>query len=211
MNTYIKLYIIFWVILTIICLILLIKERKNIILFKKDYVLFLCKKWKIFLFLLAVIWFCYISTLWYDPSWDIPETIIMSLMTFYFAPYSAWIFYRFYKWLNKSKKELYIAIILMFFSAGWFYDVYSMIFLLWYYPIEMAISNLWISPFFYIFWWAMWNLDYSKKDWAIFVYTKKEWINFKWEKWNFLKIFIYTLPIILFIVFIFWYFIYISK
>lgn len=207
MSIYIKLYIIFWLILTIIWLILLIKERKNIILFKRDYVLFLFKKWKIILFLIATISLSYISTLWFDPSWDIPETIIMSLMTLYFAPYSAWIFYRYYKWINKSKKEFYIAIILMFFSACWFYDIYAMIFLMWYYP-PMAFSNLWLSPFFYIFAWMMWNLDYSKKDWVIFVYSKREWVKFKWEQWNFWKIFIYTLPIILFMVFIFWYFIF---
>lgn len=206
MSIYIKLYIIFWLILTLIWLILLIKERKNIIIFKKDYILFLYKKWKIILFLIATISLSYISTLWYDPSWDIPETIIMSLMTLYFAPYSTWIFYRFYRWINKSKLEFYIAIILMFFSSCWFYDIYAMIFLMWYYP-PMAFPNLWLSPFFYIFAWIMWNLDYSKKDWVIFTYAKNEWINYKWEKWNFLKIFIYTLPIIIFMCFIFWYFI----
>lgn len=209
MNIFIKLYILFYLILTIIWIILIKKNKQEIILFKKDYFLFLFKKWKIILFLIATIGLSYISTLWYDPSWDIQETIIMSLLTFYFSPYSVWIIYRFYKWITKSKIELYISIILMLFSACWFYDIYAMIFLLWYYP-PMAFSNLFLSPFFYLFAWIMWSLDYSKKDWVIFTYTKKEWICFKWEKWNFWKVFIYILPIILFMVFIFGYFILIN-
>lgn len=88
MNTYIKLYLISWLILTLIWSILILKERKNIIFFKNDYVLFLLKKWKIILFLIATISLSYISTLWFDPSWDILETVIMSLMTLYFSPYS---------------------------------------------------------------------------------------------------------------------------
>jgi hypothetical protein len=209
MNIYIRTYIFFWLVSTLIWVILLIKERKNIILLKKDYVLFLFKKWKVTTFLIATISLNYISTLWYDPTWDIPETIIMSILTFYFSPYSAWIFYRYYKWINKSKIELFISIILMFFSSCWFYDVYVMIFLLWYYP-ETAFVNISLSPYFYIFAWIMWNLDYSKKDWVIFIFTKKEWINFKCEKWNFWKIFFYTLPFIIFMTIVFWFFIYLN-
>ncbi len=209
MNIYITLYIIFWLILTITWFILIIKERKNIILFKKDYVLFLLKKWKIVLFLIAMIGLSYISTLWFDPSWDIPETIVMSIMTFYFSPYSVWTIYRYFKWFHKSNIELYIAVILLFFISCWFYDAYSALFLLGHYP-PMAFSNIWLSPFFYIFAGMLWSLDYSKDKWAIFVYTSPEWIDFKWERKSFYKIFLWTLPMIGFMVFIFWYFIWIN-
>jgi hypothetical protein len=210
MTIYLNLYIIFWLILVTIWFVLLIKNYKDIILFKKDYTLFLAKKWKVWLLMIAMLSLCYVSTLWYDPSWDIPETIIMSLFTFYFSPYSIWIFHRYFNWMNKNKIELYIAIILMFFSTCWFYDFYSMIFLLWYYP-PMAFSNLLLSPFFYILAWIMWNLDYKTKTWIIFTCNEKEWINLKWDDWNFKKIFIYILPIIIFMIFIFWYFIYINN
>ncbi len=209
MNSLIILYILFWISLCITAFILLIKNRKQIILFKKDYLLFLLKPWKIILFLIATILLAYISTLWFDPSWDVIETIIICILTFYFAPYTAWIFYRFYKWINKSKKELFIAIILMFFSSCWFYDFYAWIFLLWHYS-KMFFYNLWLSPFFYLAWWIMWNLDFSKEKWVIFTYTQKEWIDFKWDKKWLNKILIYTLPAILFMVFVFGYFIYVN-
>lgn len=209
MTPFIKLYIIFYLILTIIWIILLVKERRQIILFKKDYFLFLFRKWKVITFLIATISLSYISTLWYDPTWDIPETIIMSLLTFYFSPYSVWVIYRYFKWINKSLTELYIWIIIMFFSSCWFYDIYAMMFLLWYYP-ETAFVNISLSPYFYIFAWIMWSLDYSKKDLVIFTFTKKEWISYRWEKWGFLKIFLYSLPIIIFMIIIFWFFIYLN-
>jgi len=206
---FIKVYIITWLILSLIWIILLIKERKNIILFRKDYVLYILKFWKLVIFLIALILLCLIANLWLDPSWDIPMTIIMSMLTYYTAPYSIWIIYRYIKFKNISFKEFYLSLILLFFSSAWIYDAYATIFLLWFYP-EMAFSNLLLSPFFYIFAWMIWNLDYSKNDWLIFTYTKENWVNYKWDKKIFSKIFIFILPIIIFMLGIFWYFIYLN-
>ncbi|MGE4444337.1 MAG: hypothetical protein AB7E37_05075 [Candidatus Altimarinota bacterium] len=151
----------------------------------------------------------YISTLGFDPSWDIPETIVMSIMTFYFSPYSVGTIYRYFKGFHKSNIELYIAVILLFFISCWFYDAYSALFLLGHYP-PMAFSNIGLSPFFYIFAGMLWSLDYSKDKGAIFVYTSPEWIDFKGERKSFYKIFLWTLPMIGFMVFIFGYFIWIN-
>lgn len=210
MSIFIKLYLIIWIILTVIWIILLIKNRKTILLFKGEYGLFLMKKWKIILFLVATFLLSYISTLWYDPTWDIPETIIMSVLTYYTAPYSVGVIYRYFSGLYKNGSELYIAFILILFSSAWFYDIYAMIFLVWTYPLT-AFSNLWLSPFFYIFAWMMWSLDYKKELWVIFVYKYKEWTSFVWDVGNFQKISIYILPIALFMMTIFGYFIYLNQ
>lgn len=209
MNIYFQVYIFCWIILTFVWMILLIKNRNNIIIFQKKYFVFLFKKWKIFLFLLAVGLFSYISSLWFDPTWDIPETIIMSLLTFYTSVFSVGTLYRFYRNIEKDYIKLYIAFIFIFFSSSWFYDAYAIIFLTWYSPL-MWISNLFISPFLYMFWWLTWSLDYTKKTGVIFVFTQKEWIDFQWEKWNFWKILLWSLPMIITIACIFWYFIFLS-
>lgn len=205
----ISLYTLLWWILTWICFIFLIKRRKDIILFRKDYILFLFKKWKISLLLIAMILLSYISTLWYDPSWDIPETVIMSIFTFYFSPYCVGVMYRFYKWIHRDIIELYISIILMFFSSCWFYDAYATIFLLGYYP-PMAFANLWLSPFFFLFAGNMWNLDYSKEKWIIYTHSQKDWIHFKWEPKIFSRIFLHIIPVILFMTLVFGHFLYLS-
>lgn len=209
MDLFIKLYLTIWIILTTAWLLLIIKKRKYIVLLQKDYIEFISKKWKFILFLIATFFLSYISTFWYDPTWDIPETIIMALLTYYTAPYSSWIIYRYIKWLNKNFYELYIAIILVFFSSAWIYDIYAMIFLIWEYPLT-AFANLWLSPFFYLLAGMMWNLDYRKDLGVVFVCNYKEWINFSWDENSFRKIFIYTLPMLIFMVVIFWYFIYLN-
>lgn len=210
MNFYTKIYFVSWIFLCIICLYLLIKYRKTLIIFKKEYFEFIFIKWKIVLFLLAVIFFSYLSTLWLDPTWDIPETILMSLMTYYTSPYSVWVLYRFIKKIDRKYIEIYIAIIFIFFSSAWLYDLYSMVFLLGYYPINMALANLFISPFFYIAWWIVWNLDYKNNYWIILSFKEKKWIQFKWDTWNTMKIILYSIPLSLFIIFILLYFVYLN-
>ena len=202
-------YLITWSLLTTIWFFLLIKYKNNILLFSKEYYNFIFIKWKVIIFFIAFILLCIIANLWLDPTWDIPETIIMSALTYITAPYSIWIIFRYIKWLNKKFYELYIAIILLFFTSAWIYDLYAMLFLLWEYPLT-AFSNLLLSPFIYLFAWMIWNLWYSKKDWIIFLYDKKNWINYKNVSWWFKKIFIYILPIILFMVILFWYFLYLN-
>lgn len=208
-NQIITYYYISWIILTSIWLILLITKRKKILLFTRGYVNFILKKLKIIIFLTAFLLLTIIANLWLDPTWDNIETIIMSLLTYFTAPYSIWTIYRYIKWLNKNFYEFYISIILLFFSSAWFYDIYVYLFILWEYPLT-AFSNLFLSPFFYILAWMIWSLDYSKKDWVILIFSKTEWIDFKGEKWWVLKIFLYSLPIIIFMIIIFWYFIYLN-
>lgn len=198
-----------WLILSIIWLVLLIKNRNNILLFKKKYIMFLLIRWKLILFLIAFVLLCYMANLWLDPTWDIPETVVMSFLTYYTSPYSIWVIYRYLKWINKNFYEFYIWIILLFFSSAWFYDIYAYIFLLWEYPLT-AFSNLLLSPFFYLLAWMMWNMWYTKKDWVIFLFTKKKWCTYKIDKNGFWKIFTYTIPIIIFMVVIFWYFLYLN-
>lgn len=209
MDLYFKIYLITWVTLTLIWLFLLISNKKNILLFSKQYIDFILIKWKLILFLIAFILLSIMANLWLDPTWDIPETIVMSILTYYTAPYSIWIIYRYTKWLNKNLYEFYIAIILLFFSSAWFYDIYVLLFLLWKYPIT-AFSNLLLSPFFYLLAWIMWNLWYSKTEWVIFLFTKEDWINYKNDKWYFWDMFIYILPIVIFMIIIFWYFLYLN-
>lgn len=204
----IKIYFISWIILTLIWVFLLIKNRKNILLFKREYMSFVLIRWKVIIFVIATLLLCYVADLWLDPTWDIPETLVMSFLTYYTAPYSVWIIYRYVKWLNNNLYEFYIAIILLFFSSAWFYDVYTLFFLLWEYPI-MAFSNLALSPPFYILAWMLWNLNYNKNKWVYMAFSEESWVDKKSDRWSFFRILLFIIPIILYMVIIFWAFIYI--
>lgn len=203
-------YLLIWIVLCILCVTLIWRRRETLLLLKREYWIFLLKPWKLITFLIAVISLCFISTLGYDPTWDIPETILMSLLTYCTAPYSVGIMYRFYRAMWSSLQELFIAIILLFFSACWLYDAYVMLFLMrWDYPLS-ALWNIGISPFFYIFAGMLWSMDYRKWPGVVLIYTQKEWIHFLWEKSAFSKMFIAMIPIFLFMGAVFWYFIYMN-
>lgn len=146
----------------------------------------------------------------YDPTWDIPETIMMGLLTYYTAPYSIGILYRFAKGWNRDYRELYISIIFLFFSSAWSYDLYAMVVLLGNNYPTTAFANLCISPFFYILAGMMWNLDYREDTGVIFVYNRPEWIAFQGSG-GLKKIYVYVLPIVIFMAVIFGYFIYLNA
>lgn len=170
--------------------------RTHLIFFKRTYIHFLFQRWKLVTWAIALAWLCGISLLGYDPTWDVPISIIMSVGIFYFAPYSVGIIYRFLFAQQKHAPELTIALVLLCFVSCWVYEAYSYIYLLWHYP-PTVLGNMMLSPMFYVFWWMVWSLDYSKQTGVIFVYTQQEWIEFSGEPWNVWKIIMYCMPILL--------------
>lgn len=210
MILWIKIYVASWLILSLFWAALLFRERKHTVIFTKQYATFLLEKWKVATFFISVSVLCYISKLGYDPTWDIPETIVMGILTYYTAPYSVGILYRWFKWLHIGWVEPCIALILIFFCSAWLYDAYVWLFLLGEYPIT-AFSNLWISPFFYVFAGMMWNLIYVEDEWVSFSFTHKKWIDSAHVPSPFFKLLPHLFPIMLFMVIIFWYFIYLNQ
>ena len=173
----VKVYITLCALQTLFWFIYLYSNHKKILLFSKEYLYFISIKWKLLLFFTALGLLCLISYISKDPTWDIPETLIMSLLTFYTSPFSIGTIYRNLFWIQSNYIELYLSVILLFFSSAWFYDGYVYFILLWNYP-ETAFSNLFLSPFFYLLWGILWNLGYSKKDWVVLLFSRKEWIDF---------------------------------
>jgi len=163
-----------WVTIVLFTFVLSIFKRNQILLLSKKYFYFLFVKWKIIVFLLALFIVSGVGLLWLDPTWDLGISIIMSILTYFTAPYSVGIFYRFIKWIERKNIELFLAIILTFFSASWFYDGYNYLYLLWFYP-NTWFSNILYSIPVYLLWWIIWNLDYSKEKGAYLSFYNKKW------------------------------------
>jgi len=182
-----------WVILVIFTFILLFIKRKDNILFRKEYISFLFVKWKIIVFLLSLFLISWVWLLWFDLTWDLWISIIMSILVFYTSPYSVWIFYRFLIWIDRNYINLFFAIILSFFSSSWFYDWYNYFILLWFYP-PTWYANIFYSIPLYILAWMLWNLNYSKSKWMFFSFSTNKWISEK-QKFEFKKFWVYiTVP-----------------
>ena len=163
-----------WVTIVLFTFVLSIFKGNQILLLSKKYFYFLFVRWKIIVFLLALFIISGVGLLWLDPTWDLGISIIMSILTYFTAPYSVGIFYRFIKWIERKNIELFLAIILTFFSASWFYDGYNYLYLLWFYP-NTWFSNILYSIPVYLLWWIIWNLDYSKEKGAYLSFYNKKW------------------------------------
>ncbi|MDQ7009211.1 MAG: CapA family protein [Candidatus Gracilibacteria bacterium] len=171
-------YLYLWIILVVCTFILLILNRKNNILFKKEYITFLFQKWKIIIFLLSLFLISLVGLLGFNPTWDLWISIIMPILTFYTSPYSVGTFYRFVTGIDRSYINVFIAIILSFFSASWFYDGYNYFILLGFYPMTWY-SNIFYSIPLYIMAGMFWNLNYSKKKGMFFSFSTEKWITEK--------------------------------
>ena len=123
MPTFFYIYITVWMTACLIAIVLMIQNRKTIILFQQSYWDFLKIKWKFTTFVIATSAFIILAPYTGDPTWDYYDAAFMSILTFITAPWSTGILFRFIK---RQEKLLvaYIATCCWMFSASWSYDIY---------------------------------------------------------------------------------------
>jgi hypothetical protein len=129
-------------------------------LLSKEYLIFLSSPWKLVSFVFATVCFSVLSRYANDPTWDIPETIIMASLTFSTAPWAVGVIYRAIYKQEVHRYEIYTALCIWLFSASWSYDLYVWIWL-GSYPLSWS-GNLMISPILYLFAGMFWNLESRK-------------------------------------------------
>lgn len=167
-------YVSFWIPLTFACACFMIAKRRKLPIFQRHYANLLIRPWKLATFVIATAALSYFATFGFDPSWDIPETLLMSALTFWLAPFSVGVAYRYAKGIRRDRTELFIATVLLFFSSSWFYDAYAALFLLGEYP-TMAFANLGLSPFFYVLAGMFWSLECDGKH-PTFAFARENWL-----------------------------------
>jgi len=141
LSSMMQVYLAGWIFLSLIALILLIKQRNDISLLTRAHWRYLTEPWKVVTFLLAFSAFVWISWHTFDPTWDYIDAAFMSILIYLTAP---WVVATLYQMVCTKAKlsHVYIAVCLWTFSASWSYDGY----MLWRdgrYPIT------WWSNFFY--------------------------------------------------------------
>jgi hypothetical protein len=153
-------YVAAWVAATLFAIYRIASGKNGRALSSGAYWRFLAQPWKLATFGVATAILSWIGWLGYDPTWDIPETVIMGILTFVTAPYAVATFSRFAKGVDRNPSECLTAIVLTLFSASWSYDAYATLFLVPEYPVRMAMANLGISPIFYLLGGLMWSLEF---------------------------------------------------
>ena len=120
--TELKVYLMLWLSALMLSLFVVFCNRKVCTLVQKSYWKFLFERWKLFTFAVATLTITLAAPYSGDPTWDIPDSIIISIFTYYFAPWSVAVLYRNLRsW--KFTSDLWVALC-VFFIPCWTYDLY---------------------------------------------------------------------------------------
>jgi hypothetical protein len=141
-----------------------------------DYRAFLSEPWKIATFIIATAGITLAAPYSGDPTWDYPDSIAMSVMTFVSAPWAVGAIFRSLR-TGSGWMDVYIALCLMLFSSSWCYDAYILLRDGVYPPTWL--SNLIISPCLYIAGGLFWNLEHIPGKGVIFSFQRGTWYHEK--------------------------------
>lgn len=160
-----------WLIILTVAVLISIKNRSVHEIFHRNYWQFLFEPWKVTTFLIATFFITIVAPYSGDPTWDYADSIIISILTYVFAPWTVGIVYRAFKY-KKFNSKLFTATV-FFFIPCWAYDAY--IFLKeGYYPITW-LTNVIISSGIVLAAGLYWNLCWLKEKGTEFAFRLKDW------------------------------------
>lgn len=151
---------------------LMLRERARLSLFSPDYRKFLGRPWRLTTFIIAATGLTMVAPYTGDPTWDYFDSIMMSVLTYFTAP---WAVGTLYLALARRTRpaEAFIAAVLWMTSASWCYDLY-ILFKHGMYPVTWA-WNIAASSVLYACAGLMWNLDFRDGIGVVFAFREPGW------------------------------------
>lgn len=167
-----KLYIASYSLASLFAMVLIVRERKSLVLLQVNYWQFLFSRWKLVTFAIAAISMTIMAPYTGDPTWDYFDAAFMSILTFLTAPWSVGTLFLA---LRRQAKltHVYIAICVWMFSASWTYDLYILL-KHGYYPATWA-PNIVLSSILYFAAGLMWSLQKKAGRGVIFGFIEPGW------------------------------------
>ena len=162
-----------WLAATLVAVSLIVRWDGAPELFMPRYWRFLAPAWKTGTFFVSVVAFCILSRYSNDPTWDMPESILLSILTFATAPWSVGVVLRHMHGYPRRYRELYVAACLCLFSSSWAYDAYVWAWLGFYPPTWLG--NLMISPIIYLMAGVFWSLE-TRNGRIALAFMEEEWL-----------------------------------
>ena len=166
-----RVYLALWLTATILSFFLLYRNRKTCSLIQAAYWKFLLEPWKLFTFAIATSCVALAAPYSGDPTWDVPNSIIISMLTYILAPWSVAVLYRSIQSLTFNI-HFWMALC-FFFIPCWVYDIY-ILFRDKIYP-PTWFNNLVISGGIVLIAGLFWNLCYRDADGLTFAFKLPEW------------------------------------
>jgi len=164
-------YLASWSLALAVSLFLVLRNRKDYEFLHSSFWRFLTERWKVVTFLIATAIITLAAPYSGDPTWDYADSIIISVLTFIFAPWSVAIIVRCVRARNWGAK-LFVALCL-FMVPIWAYDLY-ILFRDQMYPPTWQ-SNIPISGAIVLSAGLFWNLGWKAEVGAVFAFSEEDW------------------------------------
>jgi hypothetical protein len=165
-------YIALWTSACVVAILLYVCEREAYAISHKEYRHFIFARWKVVTFIIAAAGMTVIAPYTGDVTRDYWDALIMSVLTFFTAPWCVGVVYRSIR-RQVPLRQLYVAFCIWMFTVSWFYDTYILI-RDGHYPATW-LSNIFISSGLYVFAGLFWNLDWVPDRGTIFAFMGKDW------------------------------------
>ena len=172
MKTPFLIYTIVWVVMCLLAVFLMFRNKSKIELFQRRYWQMLFQPWKIGVFVIATVGMTIIAPYTGDPTWDYFDTPFMSTMTVATAPWVVATFYRFMIGI-RNWTYLFVATCFWMFSASWSYDLYLYL-RDGYYPMTW-LPNIFASSVLYVLAGMLWSLEWHKGRGVVFGFMLPNW------------------------------------
>ena len=165
-------YTALWIALCLIAVVMVVRAPAHYALVGRRYFAFLAAPWKLATFIAAGGFFVVVAPHTGDPTWDWCDGLLMSVLTFWSAPWSVGALYRVVRG-QLPRPQAYVAVCVWMLSASWSYDGYLML-RDGYYPPTWH-SNLIASSVLYCAAGLLWNLTHVPARGVIFAFMAPDW------------------------------------
>lgn len=165
-------YLICWVSALCLSVSLMVAQPSRYEICTSVYWKFLFQPWKVFTFFVAAALITFVAPYSGDPTWDYPDSVAISCLTYIVAPWSVGVAFVSYR-DRKFDRQLFVAMCL-FFVPCWFYDIY-ILFRDHAYP-ETWISNLFLSGPIVGLAGLFWNLAWRPDVGRHFSFSRTPWL-----------------------------------
>lgn len=167
-----RVYLTAWCAATLLAVLVAYRARRHLSLFGAAYRRSLSRPWKLGSFALAAGFFVVIAPVSGDPTWDVVDAAMMSVLTYLGAPWAVGTLYRALR-RRSSGTEVYVALVAWMFSASWCYDGW-LVLRDGRYPPTWA-SNILASSILYLSAGLFWSVTQAPGRGVVFSFMLDEW------------------------------------
>lgn len=167
----IRIYFIAWIGMLALSFYFVLRNRNNYEIFDRRYWAFLFEPWKVATFLFATFLITIAAPYSDDHTWDTPDSILISIVTYFFAP---WAVATGYKSIRDRKfgQKLFVALT-AFFIPCWTYDFYILLRDQVY--LATWLDNLFLSSPIVFLAGLFWNLLWVEDEGVTFAFKRDDW------------------------------------